>query len=134
MNARYTLKVTTLENTGLRTRESQLQSWPDVEREILALKNAIALYELSQNEDFILYLMIDGNRAHMTAWEGDICHYLCSERPSDKNDQSVDLGWNAYPSWSVVVGLDTVMRAAKAFVMDGELLATACWWDEEVPE
>jgi hypothetical protein len=114
--------TTTSDGESLTTTRRAVSGWAEAEP-ILAEGTSVARqHTLTRNGAVVVHLMVDGHRAHLSVWEGDTCHYLCGDRPDD----AVDLGWNAYPGWSICE-TSAAIAAAREFVGTGRLVPTARW-------
>ena len=135
MNQSYKLSITkpVAGRTGrLETSRSEVQSSADVRRAVAECHHAPCLISLSTTDgNPVLYFMIDGDRAHLSAWEHpELCHYLTSDPPLVA-DEFIDLGWNSYPAWSVTP-LDKALSAAELYVDERKLADWGKWRREEL--
>src|SRR4051812_20728390 len=125
MNHPYVLTVTKprVGRQGLlQTSKIGVQGSADLRRAVADCRDAPCLFQLSTDDAFLLYLMVDGDRAHLSAWDPpELCHYFTSDSPVEAAD-SIDLGWNSFPAWSVTP-LDKALSAAELFIDQRKLAA-----------
>ena len=134
MNPPYVLTVTRprVGRQGpLQTSKIEVQGSADLRRAVAACHDAPCLLQLSTADgNPVLYFMVDGDRAHMSAWEHpERYHYLTSDPPLVP-DEFIDLGWNSYPAWSVTL-LEKALSAAELFVDQRKLADWGKWRLEE---
>ena len=135
MNYPYKLTVTkpVVGRTGrLQTSRTGVQGSADLRRAVADCHDAPCLFSLSTADgNPVLYFMVDGDRAHLSAWEHpELCHYLTSDLPVE-GDDSIDLGWNSYPAWSVTP-LEKALSAAELYVDQRKLADWGKWRVEEM--
>ena len=124
------LTITTLKDARLATTRRNVQNWTDILHAINEFRSAPTLFQLSRNEGTLLYMMLDGDLVHLSVFDPpELCHYLTYDESEGLNGY-VDLGWNSYPAWSVVRGVDRVLDIAKLFVEQHRLASDAQWREE----
>jgi hypothetical protein len=121
------LLTTTSGGESLTTTRRTAHGWAEVEQLLTQPSDVARQHTLDRNGDVIAHLVIEGDRAHLSVWEGDTCHYLCG----DGTEEPMDLGWNAYPGWSIS-DRSAAIAAIHEFVVNGRLMPSARWRSELV--
>lgn len=131
VNALGQLTITTLSQGKLSTHRTTPTRWSDIAHALSDTGDQPTLLQLRLTDDALLYLMLDGDAAQLSAFHpSELCHYLVSGQPTGSNDH-VDLGWNSYPKWMVVHGRERVLEIARNFV-ERRSFDPGAEWHEEV--
>lgn len=122
----FITKITT-QNHALRTDTIETATCDDIKNIIMNRSTAPTLYETSTVDgNFLVYLMLDNNNAHLSLWRGDTCYYA-SEGDADG---FVDIGWNSFPAWSVVKNSSKILEAVERFINEDQLITELIWKSE----
>ena len=129
----YQIQITKKELTKLVTSKVIISSWEHLQKIITSEGSTPILYEISDvNKNFLVYFMTDNNYVHLSAWKEDTCYYFCEKNADINKNDSFDIGWNSFPSWTVVEGSNDPFKAIKLFLEEKQLADWANWQSEEV--
>lgn len=115
------------------TTREMVNSWNEIENHITKYCNESSDFTLNdESGQTVFYMMTDGKLVHMSIWRESRCAYFCPKNWQDLISDYSDIGWNAFPAWTVVDKIESALSALAKYFESGELVSWGCWKEEEI--